>query len=244
MTNEQPIALITGANKGIGLETARQLALQGYYIYLGCRDRARAEAAKAGLQAAGITNVDYLLFDVTDAGSLASAVQGLERKTGRLDVLINNAGISGIMPQPSSTVSMDNMRQVFDTNFFGVVQVTQHFLPLMHQVPQPRIVNVSSDLGSLTLNHDPSWLFYDLKLAAYNASKTALNAYTVTLAHELKHTAFKINAVNPGFTATDMNQHQGPLSVAEAATVVIRYALLDEGGPTGLFFSDYGLTPW
>lgn len=148
------------------------------------------------------------------------------------------------MPQPSSTVSMDNMRQVFETNFFGVVQTTQYFLPLLHKSAQPRIVNVSSDLGSLTLNHDPSWPFYDLKLAAYNASKTALNAYTVTLAHELKQTAFKVNAVNPGFTATDMNQHQGIIGVEEAAAVVIRYALLDAEGPTGLFFSDYGATPW
>ncbi|PSK94043.1 SDR family oxidoreductase [Taibaiella chishuiensis] len=244
MATTQKTALITGANKGIGLETARQLALQGYYSYLGCRDKERAEAAKAGLQAAGIDNVDYLLFDVTDAASLAAAAQELERRAGSLDILVNNAGISGIMPQPSSTVSMDNMRQVFETNFFGVVQTTQYFLPLLHKSAQPRIVNVSSDLGSLTLNHDPSWPFYDLKLAAYNASKTALNAYTVTLAHELKQTAFKVNAVNPGFTATDMNQHQGIIGVEEAAAVVIRYALLDAEGPTGLFFSDYGATPW
>lgn len=244
MTTTQKTALVTGANKGIGLETARQLALEGYYVYLGCRDKTRAEAAKAALHAAGIADADYLLFDVTDSSSLETAARQLERATGQLDVLVNNAGIAGIMPQPASTVSMDNMRRVFDTNFFGVVAATQCFLPLLRKANQPRIVNVSSDLASLTLNHDPSWPFYEAQLAAYNASKTALNAYTVTLAQELKDTAFKVNAVNPGFTATDMNQHQGTLSVEQAARVVVQYALLEEQGPTGYFFSDYGATPW
>ncbi len=244
MATEQKTALITGANKGIGLETARQLASKGYFIYLGCRNAARAAAAAEQLQAEGIAAVDYLLFDVTDAVSLAGAAQALEARAGQLDLLVNNAGITGEMPQPADSVSMDTMRTVYETNFFGVVQTTQHFLPLLRKATQPRIVNLSSDLASLTLNHDPSWQFYDLKLAAYSSSKTALNAYTVMLAHELKDTAFKINAVNPGFTATDMNGNTGDLTVEQAAKVVVQYAMIDEDGPTGQFFSDSGTTPW
>ena len=244
MATEQKTALITGANKGIGLETARQLAERGYFIYLGCRHTGRAEAAVTQLKSAGITDVDYLLFDVRDEASLKIAVQALEARSGKLDLLVNNAGIVGEMPQQASAVSLDAMRTVYETNFFGVVQVTQHFLPLLKKAPQPRIVNVSSDLASLTLHHDPSWQFYELKLAAYATSKTALNAYTVMLAYELKDTAFKVNAVNPGFTATDMNDNAGDLTVEQAAKVVVQYATLGEQGPTGRFFSDYGVTPW
>lgn len=244
MATEQKTALITGANKGIGLETARQLAEKGYFIYLGCRDTGRAEAAVTQLKSAGINDVDYLLFDVRDDTSLKVAVQTLEARNGKLDLLVNNAGIAGEMPQQASSISLEAMRTVYETNFFGVVQTTQHFLPLLKKAPQPRIVNVSSDLASLTLHHDPSWQFYELKLTAYVASKTALNAYTVMLAHELKDTPFKVNAVNPGFTATDMNNNAGDLTTEQAAKVIVQYAILDEHGPTGRFFSDYGVTPW
>lgn len=245
MATEQKTALITGANKGIGLETARQLAGRGYFIYLGCRDQERAAAAVTQLKKDGIIAVDYLLLDVTDPASLTAATQTLASHTDQLDLLVNNAGIAGDeLPQRASTVSMATMRTVFETNFFGVIQTTQHFLPLLRKAPQPRIVNVSSDLASLTLHHDPGWQFYELKLAAYNSSKTALNAYTVMLAHELKDTAFKINAVNPGYTATDMNQNNGDLTVEQAAKVIVHYATLDASGPTGGFFSDYGVTAW
>ena len=186
----------------------------------------------------------YLLLDVTDTASLAAAVQVLENHTNKLDLLINNAGIAGEMPQAASSVSMDTMRKVYETNFFGVIKATQYFLPLLRKAAAPRIVNVSSDLASLTLNHDPSWQFYELRLAAYSSSKTALNAYTVMLAHELKDTPFKVNAVNPGYTATDMNAHNGDLTAEQASKVIVRYATLDAEGPTGYFFSDYGATPW
>lgn len=244
MATEQKTALVTGANKGIGLETARQLAGLGYFFYLGCRDTERAQAAIAQLKATGIKDLDYILLDVTDTASLAAAVQALESRTGKLDLLVNNAGIAGDMPQMASSVSMDTVRKVYETNFFGVIQTTQHFLPLLRKAAAPRIVNVSSDLASLTLNHDPSWQFYDLKLAAYSSSKTALNAYSVMLAHELKDTSFKVNAVNPGYTATDMNANNGDLTTEQASKVIVQYATLDADGPTGHFFSDYGATPW
>lgn len=241
-------ALITGANRSIGLETARQLAQQNYYVYLGSRSLAKGQEAVEKLQAEGLTSVEAIAIDVNDPESIASARQELGKKTQTLDVLVNNAGISGGLPQPATTMDVATIRQVFDTNFFGVINVTQAFIDLLKSSDAPRIVNVTSGLGSLTMHSDPSWDYYDFKSAAYGPSKTALNAYTIVLAHELRDTPFKVNAVDPGYTATDFNNHQGTKSVEDAARHLVTYAVLDADGPTGKFFSEdinsNGESPW
>lgn len=236
--------LITGANKSIGLETARQLLAQGYFVYIGSRDKARGEAAVKQLNEEGYTDAEVLVLEVTDAASVAVAVRELETKIPHLDVLINNAGILGTVPQEASVVSLDNVRTVFETNFFGVIQTTQGFLPLLKKSPEPRVVNVSSDLGSLGYHSDPQWRHYHVKPTAYASSKTALNAYTVMLAYELRETAFKVNAVNPGYTATDFNNFGGYKTIPEGAAPIVKYATIPADGPTGKFFSEEGESPW
>ncbi|POY39377.1 short-chain dehydrogenase [Solitalea longa] len=237
-------ALVTGANKSIGFETAKQLAQLGYFVYLGSRDKTKGFKAIENLKAIGLTNVDCIQLDVTDINSIKAARQELEAKTQKLDVLINNAGISGGFPQPATNVSVDTLRVVFETNFFGAVQVTQEFIELLKKSDQPRIVNVTTELSSLTNHSDPNWEFAQFKPAAYGPSKTALNAYTVMLAVELKDTNFKVNCVCPGFTATDFNNHQGTKTVEQGASVIVKYATLDAEGRTGCFFSEEGLTAW
>ena len=241
--------LITGANKSIGFEAARQLLQQGYYVYLGSRDAQKGQQAVAQLQAEGLTQVEPLVIDVTDGASIAAARETLGQKTPVLDVLINNAGILGGMVQPALTSSIAMIKEVFDTNVFGVMEVTQAFIALLRQSPAPRIVNVTSGLGSLTLHNDPTWKYYPVKGAAYQPSKAALNAYTIMLAYELRDTPFKVNAVDPGYTATDFNHHSGPGTVPDAAARVVRAALLGPDGPTSQFFSDdydpeTGISPW
>ncbi|MDF7815154.1 SDR family oxidoreductase [Hymenobacter sp. YC55] len=242
-------ALITGANKGIGFETARQLLQHGYYVYLGSRDLLKGQQAVDHLQAEGLTQVEPLVLDVTDSASIAAARAALGQKATGLDVLINNAGISGAMPQPALSTPVSLMKEVFDTNLFGVVQVTQAFIDLLRQAPEPRIVNLTSGLGSLTLHNDPTWQYYPIKLMAYNASKAALNMYTITLAYELRESPFKVNAVDPGYTATDFTYHNGPGTVQDAAARVVKAALLGPDGPTSQFYSDdnapeTGISPW
>lgn len=229
--------LITGANKSIGFETARQLLKQGYFIYLGARDIVKGEEAVAKLKAEGLDNVEALQIDVTDVKSIATARKQLDM----LDVLINNAGILGGIPQTAVDTSTDVIREVFDTNFFGVINVTHAFIDLLKQSDKPRIVNVTSGLGSLTLHSDPDSKFYHIKSAAYGPSKTVLNAYTVVLAYELRDTAFKVNVVDPGYTATDFNHHSGPGSVEDAAKIIVKYATIGADGPNGKYFSnDFG----
>jgi len=237
-------ALVTGANKGIGFEAAKQLAKLGYFVYIGSRDKTKGFKAIEKLKAMGLTNVDCIQLDVTDINSIKVARQELEAKIQKLDVLINNAGISGGFPQPATKVSIDTLRLVFETNFFGAVQVTQEFIELLKTSDQPRIVNVTTELSSLTNHSDPSWKFAQFKPAAYGPSKTALNAYTVMLAVELKDTHFKVNCVCPGFTATDFNNHMGDKKVEDAATVLVKYATLDKDGVTGNFLSAEGKTAW
>ncbi len=241
--------LITGANKSIGFEAARQLLQHGYYVYLGSRDAQKGQQAVDQLKAEGLTQVEPLVIDVTDSASIAAARAALGRKTPVLDVLINNAGISGGMSQPALTTSLGTIREVFGTNVFGVIEVTQAFIDLLRQSPAPRIVNVTSGLGSLTLHNDPTWKYYAVKGAAYQPSKAALNAYTIMLAYELRDTPFKVNAVDPGYTATDFNHHSGPGSVPDAAARLVKAALLGPDGPTSQFFSDdnapeTGISPW
>lgn len=237
-------ALVTGANKSIGFETAKQLAQLGYFVYLGSRDKKKGVEAIAKLNAMGLTNVDCIQLDVTDINSIKSARKELELKTKKLDILINNAGISGGFPQPASKVSIDTLRLVFETNFFGVIQVTQAFIPLLKKSDEPRIVNVTTELSSVTNHTDPNWIFAQFKPAAYGPSKTALNAYTVMLAVELKDTHFKVNVVCPGFTATDFNNHQGTKTVEQGAKAIVKYATIDSTGATGKFFNEDGEIEW
>lgn len=242
-------ALITGANKSIGFESARLLAQQGYHVYLGARDIEKGKQAAAILHAEGLATVEAIQIDVTDKVSIQQAEKTIREKSGVLDVLINNAGILGDMPQTPSASPVDNIRKVFETNVFGVIEVTQVFIDLLGKASVPVIVNVSSGLGSLTLHSDPAWPYYAFKSAAYGPSKTALNAYTVALAHELLPKGFKVNAVDPGYTATDFNNHQGHLDVKDSAGFVVRWAVLDAAGPTGKFLSHDRLThnnesPW
>ena len=236
--------LITGANKGIGLETAKQLAQLGYFVYLGSRDKAKGLDARNKLKDAGISNVELIELDVTDVNSIKQAKQELESKIESLDVLINNAGIAGEKPQNASGIELENIRKVFETNFFGVIQTTQQFIDFLKKSDEPRIVNVSSELGSFAIQSDPDSEFYDYKLTAYCSSKIALNAFTVMLAYEFKNTNFKINSVSPGYTATDLNQYRGTQSVAQGASVIVKYASLDKNGETGKFYNEEGETAW
>ena len=241
--------LITGANKSIGFETARQLLQQGYYVYLGCRDIKKGEQAVNQLQAEGLNEVELIEIDVNSIESVTAARKALGQKTQVLDVLINNAGIGGSIPQPSLETDITFFKQVFETNLFGVIEVTQAFTDLLRQAAAPRIVNVTSGLGSLSLHNNPAWKYYQIKPAAYVSSKAALNAYTIVLAYDLRDTAFKVNAVDPGYTATDFNNHSGPGTVPDAAAKVVKAATLGPDGPTGQFFSDdnapeTGISPW
>jgi len=243
MENKRTV-LITGANKSIGFETARQLAAAGYHIYLGARDKANGDDAVARLKAQGFNDVELLLIDVSDQQSVNSAKAELESKTKSLDVLINNAGVSGGFPQTALTVNIDTVKQVYETNVFGPMRVTQAFIGMLKQSDQPRIVNVTSDLGSLTLHNDPDYAYYAIKGGAYGPSKTALNAYTVHLAYELRDTAFKVNAVNPGFTATDFNAHRGTKTVEQGAAPIVKCAMAGPDGPTGKYLGEEGEIPW
>jgi NAD(P)-dependent dehydrogenase (short-subunit alcohol dehydrogenase family) len=236
--------LITGANKGIGFETAKQMAQLGYFVYMGCRHHLKGLEAVEKLNAFGISNVNTIEIDVTNINSIKQARQELETKIGALDVLINNAAIAGEQPQSVSAGELENLRKVFETNFFGVVQTTQQFLELLRKSNEPRIVNVSSELGSLMLRNNPARKSASQIYDAYGCSKTALNAFTVMLANELKGTNFKINSVTPGYTATDLNQHKGIKTAEQGAIPIVKYATLSNDGPTGKFFKDEGEVPW
>jgi len=234
--------LITGANKGIGFETAKQMAQLGYFVYLGSRDKSRGLDAINRLKEMGISNVECIEIDITNIHSVIQAKHELESKTEGLDILINNAGIAGEMPQNISTGDMQNLRKVFETNFFGTVQTTQQFIPLLQKSNEPVIVNVSSELGSLTIHNrrqNPNYELFD----AYSCSKTALNAFTVMLANEFRNTNFKINSVTPGYTATDFNQYKGLQTVEQGAKFIVNYATLDTDGVTGGFFKELEI-PW
>jgi NAD(P)-dependent dehydrogenase (short-subunit alcohol dehydrogenase family) len=195
------------------------------------------------LHSEGLKDVELVLIDVTSEESVQQAYNELAKRIDYLDVLINNAGIPGSFPQPALNTPDQIFKDVFEVNLFGVARMARVFVPLMQNAPNPRIVNVTSDLGSLTLHSDPTWRHYDVKTAAYGPSKSALNNYTIALAYELKD-KFKVNMVNPGYTATDFNNNQGYKTVEEGAAPIVENAMIDKDGPTGKYFSDYGVTPW
>ncbi|WP_423148524.1 SDR family NAD(P)-dependent oxidoreductase [Rubrolithibacter danxiaensis] len=183
-------------------------------------------------------------IDVCKPESVEKAASILKERIKSLNILINNAGILGSIPQNATSVAIDNIKGVFETNFFGTIRTTQALIDLLKNAEEARIVNVTSDLASLTLHNNPSWKYYAFKGAAYGPSKTALNAYTVALAYELKDTGIKVNSVNPGYTATDFNRYSGTKNVTEAASLIVEQAILATNGPTGKFISDDGETPW
>ena len=241
--------LITGANRSIGLEVVKQLSKKGLFVYLGSRDLEKGKVAVKELNENGFENIKAIEIDVTNPDSILAAKSIVESEKGKLDILINNAGILGTSPQQASNTSIQDIQKVFDTNFFGLINVTQTFLDLLKKSDSPRISNITSGLGSLTLHSDPNWKYYPVKAAAYGPSKTALNAYTIVLAYELKDLPFKVNVIDPGYTATDFNHHSGPGSIESAANFIIKHTLTDENSPTGQFFSndiedETGISPW
>ena len=242
-------ALVTGANKSIGFEIARQLAQQGVYVYLGSRNAENGIVAVNKLMEEGLSNAEVIQLDISDDESVKNARAEIGKKTKALDILINNAGIYGGYPQSALDSTIDQFKKAYDANVYGVVRVTQAFIDLLEKSAEPRIVNVSSSQGSITLHSDPSYKYYDYKGAVYLSSKSAMNMYTVVLAYELRDSNFKINAVCPGYTKTDFNGHRGPGSVEDAGKRIIKYALIGKDGPTGKFFSEEnnpvtGEVPW
>lgn len=246
MTDKQ-IAIVTGAAKGLGFETARQLGELGFFILLGARDAAKASAAAAKLQSAGI-EAEGLALDVASSASIQEAAESVAARFGRVDVLVNNAGINLDGEDFSRTVvseaDLQILRQTFEANFFGLVETTQKFLPLIRKSPAGRIVNVSSILGSLTLHADPASPIYGSKLFAYNVSKTAVNQFTVHLAYELRDTPVKVNSAHPGWVQTDMGGSAAPMTVQEGAKTMVWLATLGQEGPTGGYFHNGQPLPW
>lgn len=236
-------ALVTGANKGIGFEIARQLAKAGLRVYLGARNVAAGQAAVNTLRDEGL-DVNLVELDLTNPEIVAAAAAVIKAGGGGLDVLVNNAAIADIADGPPGVVDAALVRRTFETNFFGTLAVTQAMLPLLRESSAPRVVNLVSPLGSLTLNSDPEWSFGGVKLLGYNGSKAAVNMLTVQLAHEFRHTNMKVNSVDPGSTATSINGFLGGQTAAEAATEPVRLALLPDDGPSGGFFSADGPRPW
>jgi NAD(P)-dependent dehydrogenase (short-subunit alcohol dehydrogenase family) len=245
MATAKKIALITGANKGLGFEMARQLGQAGVRVLLAARDSGKGEAAAAKLRDEGLDAL-FLRLDVTDKKDRAAASAFLEEKFGRLDILINNAGISAeaFGSGKVSTTTEDVIHRTFETNFFAPVALTQALLPLLRKSDAGRIVNMSSILGSQTLHADPKSPIYDFKSLSYDASKAALNSFTIHLAHELKDTKIKVNSAHPGWVKTDMGTDAAPMEIPEGAKTGVELALLGDDGPTGGFFHLGKALPW
>jgi NAD(P)-dependent dehydrogenase (short-subunit alcohol dehydrogenase family) len=242
--SEQKVALITGANKGIGFETARQLGGQGIKVLIGARSEERGKEAESKLKNEGI-DAEYIHLDLGDAATHDSAAKYIGEEFGKLDILVNNAGIwlEGPEIKPASEVSVDTFHKTFDTNFFDQITVTQKFLPLIKNSDAGRIVYLSSALGSNALHADPSSAIWDFKVPAYDASKAALNSYAIHLAYELKDTPIKVNAVHPGSVETDMNK-SGQLGLEEGAKTSVETATLPADGYTGKFVHLGQELPW
>jgi NAD(P)-dependent dehydrogenase (short-subunit alcohol dehydrogenase family) len=246
MSQTKQVALITGANKGMGFEIARQLGeLGGIVVLIGARDQARRDDAVKRLQSEGIEAVAVPL-DVTNQDTINAAASYIDATYGQLDILVNNAGIS--LPAGRTLpgeLEIETFRAIYETNVLGVFAVTKATLPLLKRSEAGRIVNMSSNMGSLGLFSDPESFFAKMPpLLAYNSSKTALNGITVAFANELRNTAIKVNSVSPGYCATDLNDHQGFSTAQEGAKIAVQFATLADDGPTGGFFEDKGIVPW
>jgi NAD(P)-dependent dehydrogenase (short-subunit alcohol dehydrogenase family) len=249
------IALVTGANKGIGFETARSLGAQGTTVLIGARDEERGRAAEHDLREGG-ADVHFVQLDVTDAKSIQRTAEWIAAEYGRLDILVNNAGTATVSRQgfPPSQTSLDDMRAVYEINVFGVVAVTNAMMPLLRRAPAARIVNVSSEVGSITAQSDPAHPLGQMPASVqYPSSKAALNMITAMYAKELRDTPIKVNAANPGFTDTDFNNHRGFRTAAEGAEPSVYLATLPDDGPTGIHWGyvwsgdgegGYGIIPW
>jgi NAD(P)-dependent dehydrogenase (short-subunit alcohol dehydrogenase family) len=238
------LALITGANKGIGLETARQLGQRGFHVLVGARDAAAGAKAVASLTQQGV-RAEALALDVTSSPSVARAAGDVAARFAALDVLVNNAGVLlDDHAQPPSAQSLDVWHRTFEVNLFGTIAVTQAFLPLLRAAPAARIVNLSSRLASLTQHSDPRSPIYHSKDAAYNVSKTAVNAWTVNLSYELRDTRIKVNAAHPGHVKTDMGGEDAPVEIVDGARTSVALATLAADGPNGRFIYLGEELPW
>lgn len=250
MENSKRIVFVTGAAKGIGFAAAQKLALAGATVIIGARNADTGSTATNKLKETGL-DVYFIPHDITQEKDNRRVTQFIEDKFGRLDVLINNAGIlldsedaSTFIPNNSSSVSIPILKETFETNFFGVIHLTQLVLPLMKKSQNGSIVNLSSVLGSLTLHADPASPIYEAKFLAYNASKTALNAFTLHLAHELKDTNIKVNSIHPGWVQSAMGGQLADMDIDKGSDTTVKYALLDSDGPTGGFFHFDEVLPW
>jgi NAD(P)-dependent dehydrogenase (short-subunit alcohol dehydrogenase family) len=243
MVAKDRIALVTGANKGIGLEIARQLAQAGVFVIIGARDAGRARAAVDDLSSQGLVS-EAVRLDLNDPASIAAAAARISVEHGRLDILVNNAGIVDASDGPPTTSTPEAVRRILDTNFVGTLAVTQAMVPLLRRSPAARIVNLSSSLGSLALNGDPTSPYYSARLIGYNASKAALNMLTVQLSEELRDTPIVVNSVSPGYVKTDLTGHGGFMTPEEGARLPVEYALLGDNAVSGRFVEASGETPW
>jgi NAD(P)-dependent dehydrogenase (short-subunit alcohol dehydrogenase family) len=245
----QKIAFITGGNRGLGFQTALDLKDPGVKVVIGSRDLAQGEKAVEKLRAAGV-DADVLQFDITKTSDYQAAYEYFDSRYGRLDILVNNAGVAagkfpGTGPEHSaSEVSSELLHRVFETNFFAVVALTETLLPLIKKSAAGRIVNLSSILASLTLQGDPNSPIYHAKSFAYDASKTALNAFTIHLAYELRDTKIKVNSAHPGWVKTDMGGDQAPMELSEGGKTSAALATLADDGPSGGYFHLGKPLPW
>jgi NAD(P)-dependent dehydrogenase (short-subunit alcohol dehydrogenase family) len=243
MTNSTRVALVTGANKGIGLEIARQLAQAGVCVNIGARSPERGASAVQDLSSQGL-DATFVALDTGDEASIAAAAATIKAEHGRLDILVNNAGIVDQADGIPSRASLQAVRRVLETNFVGTLAVTQAMLPLLRKSTAGRIVNLASSLGSLAMNGDPSSPTYTSQLIGYNASKAALNMLTVQLSEELRDSSIVVNSVSPGFVKTDLTGHAGFLSPAEGAAAPVRFALLKDDAVSGRFANADSELPW
>ena len=243
------IALITGANRGLGLEIARQLGQSGARTLVAARDAEKGKQAAAELGAEGL-DAEPVVLDIESASSVEAAAEQVTNDHGRLDILVNNAGIlpEATTPDAAKPLDMSLFRRTFETNLFGAVAVTQSFLPLLRRSPAGRIVNVSTTMGSLTDQSDPSSQYYDLVVPAYQTSKAALNGLTIALAKLLADTPIKVNSICPGWVQTDLggpaNRAAAPLRADDAARIAVTMATLPDDGPSGQFVDRNGTVPW